>query len=94
MGYVFEWDQTKARTNLRKRGISFEEASTVFGDIRTVTIYDPLHSAEEERFVDIGLSAKLRVLVVVYTERGDKIRIISARAATPKERNIYEEKHE
>lgn len=92
MGYIFEWDPEKAKTNLRSHGISFEEASTVFGDTRSITVHDPLHSHVEDRFVDIGMSAKLRVLVVVYTERGDNVRIISARTATPKERKIYEER--
>lgn len=93
MGYIFEWDPAKAKANLRSHGISFEEASTVFGDTRSITVHDPLHSDAEDRFVDIGMSAKLRILVVVYTERGGHVRIISARTATPKERKIYEEKY-
>ncbi len=91
MGYVFEWDHAKAKVNLRKHGVSFEEGSTVFGDVRSITVHDPGSSDEEDRFVDVGLSAKLRVLVVVYTERGDRIRIISARIAIAKERKLYEE---
>jgi uncharacterized DUF497 family protein len=93
LGYVFEWDYAKAKSNLRKHGVSFEEASTVFGDVRSITVHDPAYSDEEDRFVDIGLSAKLRILIVVYAERADRIRIISARVATPKERAIYEEKY-
>ena len=93
MGYLFEWDHAKAKLNLRSHGVSFEEASTVFGDTHSITVHDPLHSDQEDRFVDIGMSAKLRILIVVYTERGDHIRIISARTATPKERKIYEEKY-
>ncbi len=87
----FEWDSKKARKNLLIHGISFDEASTAFGDTLSVTIHDPLHSDEEDRFVLIGTSYKNRVLVVVHTERKDKIRIISARKATTKERKQYEE---
>ncbi|HNB51022.1 MAG TPA: BrnT family toxin [Anaerolineales bacterium] len=88
----FEWDESKARLNLTKHaGVSFSEAKTVFDDEFSVTIHDPQHSIEEERFVDIGRSAKGRILVVVYTERGTNIRIISARKATLTERRIYEE---
>ena len=93
MGYLFEWNRAKAKANLRNHGVSFEEASTVFGDTRSITIHDPLHSEGEDRFVDIGMSVKLRILIVVYTERGDNIRIITARTATPKERKIYEERY-
>jgi uncharacterized DUF497 family protein len=93
VGYVFEWDHAKAKVNLRKHGVSFEEASTVFGDVRSVTVHDPEYSNEEDRFVDIGFSGKLRLLVVVYTEREDRIRIISARRATTKEQKIYEERY-
>ena len=93
MGYLFEWNRAKAKANLRSHGVSFEEASTVFGDTRSITIHDPLHSEGEDRFVDIGMSVKLRILIVVYTERGDNIRIITARTATPKERKIYEERY-
>ena len=93
MGYVFEWDHAKAKFNLRKHRVSFEEASTVFGDVRSITVHDPAYSDEEDRFVDIGLSGKLRILVVVYTERGERIRIISARLATTKEEKLYEERN-
>lgn len=87
---IFEWDPRKAEDNVKKHGVSFEEASTVFGDVLSLTIDDPLHSKDEERMVQIGLSSKDRLLVVVYTEREDKIRIISSRKATRKERNHYE----
>ena len=87
----FEWDGKKARRNLKKYKVSFEEAATVFGDLLSLTIEDPLHSEDEKRFVIIGESNKGRLLVVVHTERGDTIRILSARPATPHERHDYEE---
>ena len=87
---IFEWDDKKAAQNIKKHGISFEEATTVFGDPFSITIYDPLHSKEEDRFVILGMSNKNRILVVVHTERNDRIRIISARKATKKERKQYE----
>ena len=93
MNLNFEWDENKARSNLNKHpGVSFDEAKTVFDDEFSITIEDPDHSIEEERFIDIGRSVKERILVVVYTERGDNIRIISARKATPAERRKYEER--
>jgi uncharacterized DUF497 family protein len=88
---LFEWDSEKAKRNIKLHGISFDEASTAFGDSLSLTIYDPLHSDKEDRFVLIGNSYKNRLLVVVHTERGNKIRIISARKATKKERKQYEE---
>jgi uncharacterized DUF497 family protein len=91
VGIHFEWDQAKASQNLQKHGVSFEEAATAFGDSLSLTIEDPLHSAEEERFVTIGLSLRHRILVVVHTDRGENVRIISARAATRRERKTYEE---
>jgi len=87
----FEWDEEKARTNLKKHGVSFAEATTVFGDSFAVTIDDPLHSIDEEPFVTIGYSEAQRLLVVVHTDRGDNIRIISARTATRRERQTYEQ---
>ena len=77
MPLSFEWDANKARTNLAKHGIVFEEASTVFGDNLSLTIPDPLHSEVEDRFVTIGTSHRGKLLVVVHTERGENIRIIS-----------------
>ena len=86
----FEWDNQKAHSSEQKHGISFDEASTVFADPLSLTIHDPLHSKDEERFILIGISYKNRTLIVVHTERGDNIRIISARKATKKERSYYE----
>ena len=87
---IFEWDPPKNRSNIEKHGVSFEEASTVFQDTLSLTIDDPLHSIDEERLILIGMSQKNRILVVVYTERGDNIRIISARKTTKNEREYYE----
>ena len=86
----FEADPDKARTNWLKHRVSFEEAATAFFDPLEVTIHDPAHSADEDRFITIGRSNFDRLLVVSYTERGSTIRIISARAATPRERRSYE----
>jgi hypothetical protein len=86
----FEWDPTKAARNLSKHRVSFDEASTVFGDPFAGTIFDPRHSGEEPRFVTIGLSTSHRLIVVAHTEREDRIRIISARQATRRERRTYE----
>ena len=91
MRLVFEWDEAKARQNLKRHGITFSEARTVFGDPFTVTIADPEHSTDEERYVDLGTSAAGRLLVAVYTERGGRIRIISCRRATRTERKVYEQ---
>ena len=77
--------------NLQKHGISFEEASTAFGDFLSITIEDPLHSKEENRFILIGKSIALNTLVVVHLEQKDCIRIVSARKATKKEQKVYEE---
>ena len=91
MSLIFEWDDKKAVSNLKKHGISFEEASTVFGDWLAITIEDPLHSESEDRFIIIGKSELLNTLVVVHVERSDAIRIISARSATKNEQKFYEE---
>ena len=91
MALTFEWDQKKASSNLQKHGVSFEEAATAFGDPLSLTIPDPDHSLEEDRFVLIGESQKERLLVVAHAERSDTIRIISARLATRGERKSYEE---
>jgi uncharacterized DUF497 family protein len=88
---LFEWDPSKAKENFAIHGISFDEASAAFRDTLSLAIYDPLHSEEEDRFVLIGNSNKDRLLVVVHTERGDNIRLISARKASKKERKQYEE---
>jgi len=94
MGPTFEWDEKKASANSNKHGVSFDEAVTVLADPFAITIADPDHSESEERYVDIGSSDRGRVLVVIYTERGTKIRIISSRKATPSERRYYEEGYE
>lgn len=88
---AFTWDPAKARKNLRKHGVSFEEAETVFYDDRARLVDDPDHSEAEDRFILLGLSRALRVLVVVhaYRETDTVIRIISARKATPQERTAY-----
>jgi uncharacterized DUF497 family protein len=86
----FEWDPTKEARNLAKHGVSFNEASTVFGDPLAGTILDPQHSGDEPRFVTIGLSTSRRLITVAHAERGDRIRIISARRATRRERREYE----
>jgi uncharacterized protein len=88
---LFEWDDEKALRNLRMHGLSFEEARTVFEDPYSITERDEVNSDFEERFVTIGLSLISRVLFVVHTERAERIRIISAREATPWERAAYEE---
>jgi uncharacterized DUF497 family protein len=90
---LFEWDPEKAKKNLVKHGVSFEEASTGFGDNMSITISDPIHSKDEERFILLGYSEKNRLLVVVHTDREDRIRIISSRLATKKERLNYEERN-
>lgn len=87
----FEWDAEKAEANLQKHGVSFAEAATVFFDPLSLTIPDPLHSEEENRFVTTGSSDRQRQLVVAHTERGAAIRIISARLATHGERKKYEQ---
>ena len=91
MALLFEWDPKKARSNLAKHGVSFDEAGTAFGDALSITVMDPLHSEAEERFVLVGCSYRNRLLVVVHAESGDRIRIISARVATKRERLDYEE---
>ena len=88
----FEWDAEKATSNLSKHGVSFAEAITVFGDPLEVMIPDPTHSQGELRFVSIARSEAGRLLAVAYTERDQRIRIISAREATPRERRQYESK--
>jgi uncharacterized DUF497 family protein len=87
----FEWDPRKAAQNLRKHKVSFSEATTVFGDDLSTTVYDPDHSLDEDRYITIGWSNRRRLLIVAYTERGDRIRIISARELTHAERKAYED---
>ena len=90
MNTEFEWDPVKAASNLEKHGVSFAEAATVFFDPLSLTVPDPTHSLDEQRFVISGLSYQGRHLVVAHADRGARIRIISARLATPSERNKYE----
>jgi len=90
MNSEFEWDPIKAASNLQKHAVSFTEAATVFFDPLSITVPDPMHSLSEDRFVITGLSYQQRHLVVVHSDRGDRIRIISARLATPSERKKYE----
>jgi uncharacterized protein len=86
-----EWDESKNLLNQKKHGVSFEEAATVFADPLEIMIDDPDHALEEQRFISIGKSFRWRLLVVSYTERDDRIRIISARKPTRYERRGYEE---
>jgi uncharacterized DUF497 family protein len=87
----FEWDPSKAVLNLHKHGVSFEEASAVFGDPFAGTIPDPMHSTREARFVTIGMTPAQRLIVVIHADRDDRIRIISARPATRTEKKKHEE---
>jgi uncharacterized DUF497 family protein len=86
----FEWDASKAESNLKKHGVSFKEAATAFGDPFSLTIHDPDHSDEEDRLVLIGETYERRLVVVVFTERDDRIRLISVRLATRRESRAYE----
>jgi len=86
----FEWDDEKAKSNLKKHGVSFEEATTIFNDPKIATISDPDHSKDEERFVSLGKSFIQRLLSVIHTERSERTRLISARKATKTERKTYE----
>ena len=87
----FEWDENKGRQNLSKHGVSFEEATTIFDDPLYVDFYDPDHSENEERYLIVGQSNRGRILILSYTERGNKIRLISVREVTPQERKTYEQ---
>jgi hypothetical protein len=87
----FEWDPSKAAGNLRKHKVAFSEAATVFGDIHSATAPDPDHSADEHRYVTVGLSDRGRLLMVAHAERRERMRIISARELTNSERRAYEE---
>jgi uncharacterized DUF497 family protein len=88
----FEWNPRKAEINHRKHGVPFNEAATVFGDELAITVLDPDHSDDEDRFITIGWSNRRRLLIVSHTDRGNRIRIISARELTQSERKDYEEK--
>ena len=87
----FRWDKNKAKSNEQKHGVSFDEAITVFKDPFTLTILDPDHSVDETRFIDLGYSDHGRLLIVVYTERDNLIRLISSRLANNAERKTYEQ---
>jgi uncharacterized DUF497 family protein len=86
----FEWDEAKAKSNVRKHRVSFEESVTVFDDSMSVTLDDPDHSEQEDRFLTIGCSNRGRVLVVCHCDRPDRIRIINSRMANGRERRYYE----
>jgi uncharacterized DUF497 family protein len=90
----FVWDRAKAAENLRKHGVDFAEAATAFGDPLSITIPDPAHSVGEERWLLVGQTTAGRLLVVAHRERGDEIRLISARLATRRERETYEKEPE
>jgi uncharacterized DUF497 family protein len=87
----FDWDTNKAIANLKRYNVSFKEAATVFGDPLSITILDPDHSIDEQRYIITGSSYMGRLLMVAHTDRGESIRIISARELTRKERKAYEE---
>jgi len=89
----FEWDPRKAAQNRRKHGVSFHEAATVYADPLAVTYQDPDHSISEQRFITVGISNAGRLLIVAHADRGENIRIISARKATPRERKYYEQEN-
>lgn len=91
MGYLFEWDAAKAVINHRKHGVTFDEAMTVFGDPLSLLLPDPDHSNSEARFVVLGISNRRQLLVVAFSERPPRTRIISARKGTKCERRRYEE---
>jgi hypothetical protein len=90
MAIEFEWDDAKARSNVRKHGVKFDDATTAFYDALSVTIPDPDHSVDESRFLLIGMTLTGRLVVVSHTDRGRRIRIISARRANRRERASYE----
>jgi len=87
----FEWDPKKATANVKKHGVTFQEAATIFGDPLAITFDDPDHSMSENRYITFGLSLQKRLIVVSHTERIDRTRIINARLMDRKERRIYEE---
>jgi uncharacterized DUF497 family protein len=87
----FEWDPEKANRNIDKLGVSFQDAATVFGDPLAMTYFDPDHSQDEDRYLTFGHSMSGQLSVISHTNRGDRIRIISARRMTRRERKSYEE---
>ena len=86
----FEWDPLKAEDNLKKHGVDFTEAATVFGDPLSITYSDPDHSLDEDRYIIIGSSSANRLLIVAHTDRDESTRLISAREVTSRERKLYE----
>jgi len=86
----FEWDSRKDASNLRKHGVSFEEAASVFNDLLAAVYEDPDHSVREQRYLTIGTSNRGRLLHIAYADRGERIRIINARKVTKTERDLYE----
>lgn len=88
---TFDWDEDKATRNLTKHGVSFDEAVGAFDDPLYIDFFDPEHSEDEHRYIRVGCSERRRILVVSYTERGNVTRLISARLATKRERQAYEE---
>ena len=92
MEYIFEWHAKKAESNARKHGVTFEEASTAFGDPLSLLMPDTDHSLNEERYLVLGMSNRQKLLVVAFAERPPRTRLISARRATAAERRRYEEK--
>ena len=90
-GRQFEWDASKAARNLQKHGVALEEAATVFGDPMFITVVDDEHSEDEERYITIGMSSQNRLLMIAHTDRGGRIRLISARRATRREEQFYAE---
>jgi hypothetical protein len=88
---TFEWDKRKELANIRNHGVSFHEASTVFLDPLSMTFYDPDHAEDEDRYITLGMTKNGRLLFVSHADRGDRVRIISAREASKLERNGYEE---
>ena len=91
MDLTFEWDPKKASSNLAKHRVSFTEATSVFGDPLGVTIADPDHSSDEDRYLTLGATGSGRTLIVAHTDRASRIRLISARELTPAERRSYED---
>jgi uncharacterized protein len=91
MAFAFEWDPKKASANARKHGVTFDEATTAFGDPYGIIVDDPRHTQSEHRLAVLGFSQSNRLLAVMFTERGDRLRLISARTATRRERRHYEE---
>ena len=91
MKLTFEWDESKAKTNMRKHNVEFNEGKTIFNDPFLLTFADMDNSDDEDRYISIGLSDRDRILVLIHTDRQGTIRIISCRKATTRERRYYEE---